>query len=137
MSPHLILVFSFNTRQNYIKRRQLLTEEVAQLIPFEIDGNLRDNGNIFVPITCKTATLAETGLGIDHNSFSGNPLVIKNRFFSTMTHFRSTGVHKELFYIWTLCTLIKRPFLPRLDRHQKSLNSVIFIFVSRLKTNGR
>lgn len=61
MSPHLILVFSFNTRQNYIKRRKLLTEEVAQLIPFEIDGNLRDNGNIFVPITCKTATLAETG----------------------------------------------------------------------------
>ena len=60
MSPHLILVFSFNTRQNYIKRRQLLTE-VAQRIPFEIDGNLRDNGNIFVPITCKTATLAETG----------------------------------------------------------------------------
>lgn len=61
MSPHLILVFSFNTRQNYIKRRQLLTEEVAQLIPFEIDGNLRGNGNIFVPITCKTAILAETG----------------------------------------------------------------------------
>ena len=94
MSPHLVLVCWLNTQQNNFQRWKLLTEEAAQLIPFEIEGNLRDKGNIFAFITTETEILVETGSAIDHNIFSGHPLVIKNAFskiiyLEIMTHFRS------------------------------------------------